>query len=245
MSSAGARCREPLQEPRACQRPQLTTQWLGRGDQEVSQLTEPGPLGVDRPLARSGQRLQRLALTAGTWCCRPLAGEHTAGGADRVKRVGLAARAPLPAQSANLEHPLTAPAEEAGQPATERAGAFDRERAPSVRVLLGKLERARVAVAARRNIRLKDDCAGDDLDDRQRVRVAVRVNTDDVVQLICEHPTTNLQHTLGDTNRCRSGDGNRGRQNCDGSRAQNADRLLIRPASGRQAGTGLSARTHH
>jgi hypothetical protein len=31
--------------------------------------------------------------------------------------------------------------------------------------------------------------------------------------------------------------GNRGRQNCDGSRADNADRLLIRPASGRQAGT--------
>src|SRR5437762_550387 len=38
---------------------------------------------------------------------------------------------------------------------------------------------------------------------------------------------------------------NRGRQNCDGSRAQDADRLLIRPASGRQAGTGLSTRTHH
>ena len=39
--------------------------------------------------------------------------------------------------------------------------------------------------------------------------------------------------------------GNRGRQNCDGSRAHDADRLLIRPASGRQADTGLSARTHH
>src|SRR5436189_4211634 len=38
---------------------------------------------------------------------------------------------------------------------------------------------------------------------------------------------------------------NRGRQNCDGSRAQDADRLLIRPASPRQAGTGLSARTNH
>src|SRR5881397_2367515 len=39
--------------------------------------------------------------------------------------------------------------------------------------------------------------------------------------------------------------GNRGRQNCEGSRAHNADRLLIRPASGRQADTGPSARTHH
>src|SRR5207244_10445198 len=37
----------------------------------------------------------------------------------------------------------------------------------------------------------------------------------------------------------------RWRHNCDGSRAHNADRLLIRPASGRQAGTGLSARTNH
>ena len=35
----------------------------------------------------------------------------------------------------------------------------------------------------------------------------------------------------------------RWRQDCDGSRPQRADRLLIRPASGRQAGTGLFART--
>ena len=38
---------------------------------------------------------------------------------------------------------------------------------------------------------------------------------------------------------------NRGRQNCDESRAHDADRLLIRPANGRQADTGLPARTHH
>ena len=38
---------------------------------------------------------------------------------------------------------------------------------------------------------------------------------------------------------------NRGRQNCDGLRAQDADRLLIRPASGRRADTGLSDRTYH
>src|SRR5438034_9252380 len=35
------------------------------------------------------------------------------------------------------------------------------------------------------------------------------------------------------------------RHDCDGSRPNRADRLLIRPASGRQAGTGLSTRTHH
>jgi hypothetical protein len=32
-----------------------------------------------------------------------------------------------------------------------------------------------------------------DVHDRDRVRVAVRVDTNDVVQLICEHPKTNLQ----------------------------------------------------
>jgi hypothetical protein len=40
-------------------------------------------------------------------------------------------------------------------------------------------------------------------------------------------------------------DEDRGRQNCDESRRQAADRLLIRPASGRQVGTGLSAWTDH
>jgi len=46
----------------------------------------------------------------------------------------------------------------------------------------------RVAVAARDDCRLEDDCAADDLHDRECMRVAVRVDTDDVVQLICKHP---------------------------------------------------------
>jgi hypothetical protein len=29
--------------------------------------------------------------------------------------------------------------------------------------------------------------------DRERVRVAVRIDTDEVVQLVCEHPRTDLQ----------------------------------------------------
>ena len=49
-------------------------------------------------------------------------------------------------------------------------------------------KRLRVAVAVRGDRRLEDDRAADDLHDRERVRVAVRVDTDDVVQLICEHP---------------------------------------------------------
>jgi len=44
-----------------------------------------------------------------------------------------------------------------------------------------------------------------------------RINTNDVVQLICKHPFSDLQPKRWGTQRCRSGDGNRGRQNCDGS----------------------------
>ncbi|MGZ4395379.1 MAG: class I SAM-dependent methyltransferase, partial [Gaiellaceae bacterium] len=41
---------------------------------------------------------------------------------------------------------------------------------------------------------LEHDNAAYDLDDRERVRVAVRIDTDDVVQLICEHPNDLQPH---------------------------------------------------
>src|SRR5207253_3854415 len=67
------------------------------------------------------------------------------------------------------------------------------ERATSCAELLHKLQRPSVTVAVRVDGRLEDDSAADDLDDRDRMRVAVWVNTDDVVQLICKHPFTDLQ----------------------------------------------------
>ena len=85
---------------------------------------------------------------------------------------------------------------------------------------------------------LEHDRAADHVHDRERVRVAVRIDTNHVVQLICEHPLTDLQPKRWGTHPVSVWGGNRGRQNCDGSRAHNADRLLIRPASGRQADTG-------
>jgi len=58
---------------------------------------------------------------------------------------------------------------------------------------LGELQCSRVAVAVRVHGRLEDDSATDDMHDRKCVRVAVWVDTDDVVQLICKHPFTDLQ----------------------------------------------------
>ena len=83
--------------------------------------------------------------------------------------------------------------EEAGEPGSEGARAFDRERTPAWRVHLDEPQRLRVAVAACRGSRLEQHGTGDDFDDRERVRVTVRIDTDDVVQLICKHPLTDLQ----------------------------------------------------
>jgi hypothetical protein len=136
---------------------------------------------------------QRLAFTARPRCRGPLARQHTPGGADRVERVGLAARASLPPQAAHLEHLLATHGQEARQTGTERASAFDSERSSTSCVLVNELQGMRVAVAARDDRRLEDDQPADDVHDRERMRVAVRIDTDDVVQLICKHPRTDLQ----------------------------------------------------
>jgi hypothetical protein len=52
--------------------------------------------------------------------------------------------------------------------------------------------------------RLEHDTASAHVDDRERVRVAVRINTNHIVQLIRKHPN-HLQPKLGDTLRSRSG----------------------------------------
>jgi hypothetical protein len=85
--------------------------------------------------------------------------------------------------------------QEARQTGTERASAFDSERSSTWGVLVNELEGVRVAVAARGDSRLEHDHAADDVDDRERMRVAVGVDTHDVVQLICKHPRTDLQPT--------------------------------------------------
>jgi hypothetical protein len=55
-------------------------------------------------------------------------------------------------------------------------------------VLFAEHECLPVAVAVCRNVRLEHDRAVQNVDDRERMRVAVRVDTNDVIQLICEHP---------------------------------------------------------
>jgi hypothetical protein len=159
----------------------------GRG-QQISQLAETGTLGVDGAFPCGHQRLQRLAFTACPRRRLPLRSEHAAGGTDRVERIGLATRAALSPQPADLEHPLATTREEARQTGTERACPLDSEDTTPGRVLLRQHERLPIAIAVCRNVGLERDRAVSNVDDRPCMPVAVRVDTNHVVQLICEHP---------------------------------------------------------
>src|SRR5439155_5500807 len=118
----------------------------------------------------------------------PLLSERAPCRTDGVERVGLAAPASLAAQPAYLEHLLPALGQEAAEAGAERAGALNSERPPRRRLPLGEPECFCIAAAVSRDRGFEHDHAGSHLDDRERVRVTVRVDADDVVQLICEHP---------------------------------------------------------
>ena len=145
------------------------------------------------------QGLQRLPFAARAWGRGSLAREHASGRTNRVERVGLAARAALAPQPSNLEHPFAAAGQEACETGTERACPLDRESTTAGRVLFREQERLPIAVAACHDGRLEHDRAGTNVHDRQRMGVAVRVNTNDVVQLICEHAIPTSSRALGDT----------------------------------------------
>ena len=77
---------------------------------------------------------------------------------------------------------------DARETSAERAGALDRENTPAGSVLIGKTKHARVTLTIGDRGRLQHHTTAAHLDDRERVRVAVRVNTNHVIQLICKHP---------------------------------------------------------
>ncbi len=64
---------------------------------------------------------------------------------------------------------------------------------------IDKLQCTFVPVTIRGHRRLEDDRAAEDVHYRERVQVAVRVDTNDVVQLICEHPFRPPAQPLRDT----------------------------------------------
>ena len=178
----------------------------------------PARLGVHRSLTSGHQRPQRLAFAA---CC---AASRAAPERARCGRPGQRRARPSCRPSAarvgsrptsNTRSPL--PVEEARQAGAVGAGALDRERTPTRRMRLGETERFRVAAAVGGHRRLEHDHTAPHLDDTDRVldRGAGRHRPRSPADLQPSRSTSSP--TLGDNSGSRSGDGNRGRHDCDGS----------------------------
>jgi len=73
-----------------------------------------------------------------------------------------------------------------------------------------------VSAAVSRHRCLEHDHTAAHIDDGDRMLIAMRVDTDHVVQLICNHPDR-PPALVGGHSGSRSGDENRGRHDCDGS----------------------------
>src|SRR5262245_42125736 len=112
------------------------------------------------------------------------------GGTDGVELVVFPAQPPLAAAGAvDLMHGLAAALQVTGKPGAVVAGALDRPQSIAERVPICEADSVRVAACVGGRRRLRDHGAGVRVDDGYRVPIAMGVDADHVVQLVCEHPT--------------------------------------------------------
>jgi hypothetical protein len=117
-----------------------------------------------------------------------VARERCTRGANRIERVVFAAKAALiPWATTDLEHPLAVVSQVASKPGTVVPSTLDRPRPGARRMSLRQPNRFGVAAGARPNRALCDHTPGRSAHKRKRVLIAMRINTDDVVDLICKH----------------------------------------------------------
>jgi len=145
-----------------------------------------------------------------------LARERLARGACSVERVGLGTVASRrPRRTIDLHHPLALLEQEAGETGAEAARAFDRPDAPAGRLLAREAEQSLVAERVRGERHFRGDGTAR-VADCGRVRVAMRVHADHVVDPLCEHSHRDL---LAEVDRVGAGLGMQtARQDCDESR---------------------------
>src|SRR5438477_204938 len=143
----------------------------------------------DRPDAGLVERPQRLTPLTYARQCERVAGKGRASGPYRVEGVVFAAQPPLGLRhTAGLEHRLATADEVAGKAGTVTAGALDRPHASATPGFERKRQCRGVAAPARAHRPLRDNRARWQSNDGKDVFVQVRVDADDVVQLICKHP---------------------------------------------------------
>jgi hypothetical protein len=117
-------------------------------------------------------------------------GEDRTGGPDRVERVVLSAKALLCARAPTcLDDYFTAVVEETRQPSAIVASALDCPNTNAARVTGSESESRLIATSVSSNRRLRNHGTRRSDNNRERVLITVCVHTDDVVHLICKHPT--------------------------------------------------------
>jgi len=99
--------------------------------------------------------------------------------------------------AANLEHCLTAISEVASQASAVMARPLYRPGASADRVLRREAKRVGVAARFRAHDRLGEHCSRWSGNDRECVLIAVRVDTDHVIHLVCKHPDRSSVRSKG------------------------------------------------
>jgi hypothetical protein len=161
-------------------------------DKDVRELILRLARENDRGYVRIAGELRRLGMSVSATLVRNVlarAGVPPAAacGAQLVERVGLPARAALSPRTTDLEHPLVVIEQEPAQTGTVGRGALDRERAPAGSVSTRQQKCFRITTTVRCDAGLEHHHAAWYRDDRDRVRIAVRVDADNEIELICKH----------------------------------------------------------
>jgi hypothetical protein len=164
----------------------MTNLFATGDDQRFEVVDRLGPCS-DRATTGDQEHPERFAVAATTGLSEMLAGERFAGGTDSVELIGLGAVATGgPGRPVDLNDPFASLQQERGEPGSVAAAGFDRPDSTAGRVQLREPQDPLVAErVAWDRLRVGDRAGGSD-DDRGGVRVAVGVDTDDVVDLVCE-----------------------------------------------------------
>ena len=192
-----------------------------------------------RAFAAGEQDAQRLPVAASPRLGEVLPGERFPGCACGVEPVGLGAVAAGRARRpVDLDYPLALLEQEAGQSGAEAARALDRPYPLSRRPLAHEAQQTPVAARVCGHRRLRDHgsmCTPPPCASRGACRRRSRTPP------TCQHAieTSTLRLTLLVPAWAKG----TARQDCDGSHPTRADRLLIRPARGDQAGAGSDRET--
>ncbi|GAA5210894.1 hypothetical protein GCM10023323_40320 [Streptomyces thinghirensis] len=148
----------------------------------------------------------------------------------------------MAAWTADLDDLFTGVCEEGGEAGTVAAGPFENPTAPTRNVLMGELQQALVAAGVCGYVGGLQHGA-DGADGGCGERVTVGVDTDDAVDVFCEHGHA-VVLLRADGPWSASAWVESPWRNCDESRRETAEKLLIKPTGGPGARVRQTSRGH-